>query len=312
MPHSTRLSTPITRSYLSDPWLNAIDDALAREFFLRAKLACDNLGRMPGDPGMLAGILFPGVSMNRSRVKKVIDILFKARLIFYYQVGRQWFLEICDTGITQTLVGNMSDKSEYPAPPQGMVKKWESFTGRKHIKIERTRTGSDVPRAERIQGMDTVKTGTNGVHTGLNESEQRTTVRSGSSQVGHSQGRNGSDFAKPANACDRASTAAAKPADKTYGQCIDDPSRDSSLHILSGGKFLADLGFREYEHKDEFLGVVQECFEVRRNIPLGGKPEAVEFMGHVMNRCNAQGFNAPKGWLRSLSELRAEVKGRTN
>lgn len=316
MPHSTRLSTPITRSYLSDQWLNAIDDALAREFFFRAKLACDNLGRLPGDPGMLAGILFPGVPLNRNRVQKVLDVLFKGRLIFYYQVGRQWFVEICDTGLTQTLVGNMSDKSEYPAPPQTMVQKWETFTGRKHRKIERVRPAPVAPKDGNIPSKDDVQTGSDDVRTRSNESEPVQTCMPGLVRVGQGLGREGlgeagSDFAEPANATLPSTVADANQPTgitKTYGEFLTDPTSGESLHVLSAGKFLDHVGFKGYKQRDEFLAVIRSCFDACRDIPLGGKPQAAEFMGYVVNTCQLQGFKAPKGWMRVLDELRAEAK----
>jgi|SRR5580704_1063243 hypothetical protein len=312
MPHSTRLSTPIPRSYLSDPWLNEIDDPLAREFFLRAKLACDNCGRLPGDAGMLAGILFPGVPLNRKRTEKILEVLVKGRLIFHYQVGRQWFLEICDTGATQRLVGHMTDQSEYPPPPAAMVEKWEAFTGRKREVPQRVR-GNSKASAKKNANSNGVDTGSDEVHTGSNAYEQVSTCiaeqsRAEQSRVGSEKSREESDFAKTANATYRAPAAGAKAADKTYGQLISDPATETSLEILTAGKFLADVGFRGYRDKGEFLTVVKSCFDARRDVPMGGRQQAIDFMEHVANSCNGQDFDAPKGWLRVLGELRAEQK----
>jgi hypothetical protein len=308
MPHSTRLSTPITRSYITDMWLNNVDDALAREFFFRAKLAADNCGRLPGSPEMLAGVLFPSIPLTRKRVEKVLADLVKASLIFHYKVGNQWFLEICDTGLTQTLVGNMTDISEYPAPPELMITKWERITGRKHKRIGKVRTKSE-------RSSDEVSTGSDGVHT---SSYDVKAVRVGKGLVGSGVGLSldgvGSDFAKSANAI-VPSTATAEeksPAgmtqSKTYGEFIGDPTSGESLEILTHGKFVDDLGFKSYRHREEFLAVVRSCFDARRDTPFGGKPEAADFMGHVVNVCVGQGFKAPKGWMRVLGELRAEAK----
>ena len=46
MPVGTRITTPLPRSYLTDPRFNALKDPLARESYLRLKLMTDNVGRM--------------------------------------------------------------------------------------------------------------------------------------------------------------------------------------------------------------------------------------------------------------------------
>ena len=289
-------------------WLNSVDDALAREFFFRAKLAADNCGRLPGSPEMLAGILFPSIPMNRKRVEKVLGDLVKACVIFYYKVGNQWFLEICDTGLTQTLVGNMTDISEYPAPPESMIVKWERITGRTHKRIGKVRTRSE-------RSSDEVPTGSDGVYTSSSNVKAvrvgQGLVRSG---VGSGLDGTGSDFAKGANASVPSTATAEEKSptglthSKTYGELITDPTSGVSLHLLTAGKFVDDFGFKSYEDREEFLAVVRSCFDARRDVPFGGKPEAVEFMSHVVNACVGQGFKAPKGWMRMLGELRTEAK----
>jgi hypothetical protein len=298
MPHSTRLSTPIPRSYLSNMWLNSVDDPLARETFFRMKLACDNLGRLPGDPGMVSGVLFPGNPPPRTKMTKVLETLAKCRLIFWYEVSRQQFIEICDTGITQKLVGFMTDESDYPPPPQRMVEKWESFTGQKREIVK------NLNRSKRV-------------YTGTNRDEPVQTGIDGQSRLGKGQSqieqsREDSDFAKTANAIVPSTATAEEKArareERTYGEAIMSPTLATDLHILTSGHFDRDIGLQGYNHADEFLAVIRSCFESRREIPLGGRKESADFMGHVVNACQQQGFKAPPGWIKALSECRREVR----
>lgn len=307
MPHSTRLKTLISRSYLCDSWLNAIDDPLAREAFLRMKIAADNCGRLPGGAAMLCGILYPGNPPSRPRMTKILETLAKGQLIFHYHIGRESFVEICDTGRTQELVGYMSDKSEYPPPPQKMIEKWESFTGQKRAAVKN-------PNLEK-RYRPTVHTGIAGttspnepVSTGIAEG-----VRSQGVGVRSEVNRVDSDSAKSADAnVPFPSGANAPPAgeERTYGNAIKNPTAAVDLHILTGGHFDRERGLKGYGRTDEFLDVVRGCFEDRRELPLGGKKEAADFMTHVVNRCQGQKpkFDAPRGWMAALSELRRELE----
>lgn len=137
MPTGTRVSTPLPRDYLTDPRLNSLRDPLAREAYFRAKLMCDNLGRLPGDPSTLAGLLYPSAPPSRAVMQKVIASWKKVGLAFYYPHARVWFLEISDTYRTQKIVGNMSKYSDFPPPPSGMISSWEQKFEVKRAPIRR-------------------------------------------------------------------------------------------------------------------------------------------------------------------------------
>jgi hypothetical protein len=126
MPIGTRLSTPIPRNYLHDERLNSITDALTREAYVRAKLVCDNLGRLPAHPAMLASTLFPAMPPTAAEMSRIIGVWVKAGLAFHYQAGSRWYVEIADNGETSKLVGNMTGESEYPAPPTKMITEWKA------------------------------------------------------------------------------------------------------------------------------------------------------------------------------------------
>ncbi len=137
MPTGTRLTTPLPRDYLTDSRLNSLRDPLAREAYFRAKLMCDNLGRLPGDPSTLAGLLYPSAPPSRAIMQKVIASWKKAGLAFHYPHARVWHIEIADTYKTQKIVGNMSKNSDFPPPPSGMVSSWEQKFGVKRAPIRR-------------------------------------------------------------------------------------------------------------------------------------------------------------------------------
>ena len=137
MPTGTRLTTPLPRDYLTDPRLNVLRDPLAREAYLRAKLITDNLGRLPGDPSTLAGLLYPSAPPSRVVMQKIISSWKRAGLAFHYQNSRIWYLEISDTYRTQRIVGNMSRNSDFPPPPSGMISSWEQKFGLKRAPIRR-------------------------------------------------------------------------------------------------------------------------------------------------------------------------------
>lgn len=148
MPICTRSSTPLPRSYLYDERLNSVTDPLAREAYLRAKTACDNLGRMPANPAMLAGTLFPSLPPKAAYMERIVQDWVEAGLVFHYQAGSRWYIEICDNGATSKLVGNMTGESEYPPPPAEQVEKWKAKFACEWKPIERkskrVRTGSNT------------------------------------------------------------------------------------------------------------------------------------------------------------------------
>ncbi|MGH9735816.1 MAG: hypothetical protein ACRD8A_14645 [Candidatus Acidiferrales bacterium] len=148
MPIGTRLSTPIPRNYLHDERLNSITDALAREAYIRAKLVCDNLGRLPAHPATLASTLFPAMPPASAKMSRIIAKWVEVGLVFHYQVGTRQYVEITDNGETSKLVGNMTGESEYPPPPDKMIADWNAqFCGNwKAIqrKSKRVHTGSNA------------------------------------------------------------------------------------------------------------------------------------------------------------------------
>ena len=137
MPTGTRVSTPLPRDYLTDPRLNSLRDPLAREAYFRAKLIADNLGRLPGDPSTLAGLLYPSAPPSRAVMQKIISSWKRVGLAFYYPHARVYYLEIADTGRTQKILGNMSTFSDFPPPPSGMISSWEQKFGLKRAPIRR-------------------------------------------------------------------------------------------------------------------------------------------------------------------------------
>jgi hypothetical protein len=158
MPTGTRLSTPIPRSYLTDVRLASVRSPLARESFFRMKLIADNLGRLPGSEGMVGGLLYPAGAPAPSAMKSALKDLERADLIFRYQVGAAFFIEICDTGLTQHLIGNMARRSEYPAPPKKMIEAWQRRTGLQWRAICDSQTRTNVVQTASEPSANGVRT----------------------------------------------------------------------------------------------------------------------------------------------------------
>ncbi len=123
---------------------------MVREAFFRAKLVCDNLGRLPGDLATLAGILYPAAPPSAAKMRVIVAAWVKAGLASHYRAGRAWFIEICDTGATQRLVGNMSARSDFPPPPERLIRAWERRFGLKWQPVGRAGKESEI-------GIDTYK-----------------------------------------------------------------------------------------------------------------------------------------------------------
>jgi hypothetical protein len=177
-----------------------------------------------------------------------------------------------------------------------MVDKWESFTGQKR---------------EILKNLNLSKR----VYTGTNRDEPVQTGIEGQSRSGQGQSqteqiREELDSTKTVDASSVPPSSANAPAreERTYGEAITNPTLVTDLHILTSGHFDRAVGLRGYDHADEFLAVIRSCFESRRDIPLGGKKESADFMGHVVNACQLQEFKAPPAWIKALGECRRELK----
>lgn len=281
MPIATRLSTPLPRSYLHDERLNSIADTLAREAFLRAKLICDNRGRLPANPGMLAGILFPSNPPRAAKMFSIIQEWSRSGLAFHYQVGSRWFVEFCDNGATSRLVGNMTEDSEYPGPPQELIDNWTKEFGCEWKPIGRS-----------------WKTGTDDVRTRSNEFEQvQTRIVEEKGVVGSRVEGNGRELVGRVGS----STNSVDLEDTRF-----DPDQPTN-HVLLGEVFKRvshdiRIGTKAFQRV-----ILLKLSERESGIPKKRK-DWERFMSSVMDEREARKIPYPREWLDSLSELREKIQ----
>lgn len=153
MPILCRSATPIPRDILTSQRFASIDDPLARELYFRLFLLVDNLGLAPGDPTLLAGLIFPGHAPDATAFLSALQALEGAGLVFLYGPRLNRVVCVADWGQTQSTVGNMSSVSGYPAPPKQMVSAWEKRTSLKWTPLKNHVMKSAGPdNAQRTHG----------------------------------------------------------------------------------------------------------------------------------------------------------------
>lgn len=287
MPIGTRQSTPIPRSYIYDARLNGIRSPLAREAYLRAKLVADNLGRLPGDPATLAGTLYPACPPKASEMARVIQDWIRAGLVFRYGNGRLRFLEIADNGLTQRLVGNMTGRSEFPAPPEKMIRRWEKKAGLAWQPVKRAISDSQ-------NCSDAVHTQSERVSLKGREGK-----RGEQGQEGSTEGDGNDPAGRPFRPPEK---------DLTSPRASDErPSNTEELFkMATGGRFDPERGLAGYDKRGSFINAVMATLE---NLGRPKTAAAVErFMTEVVDLCNEeQGFKVPSGWMKVLGDLRREL-----
>lgn len=275
----TRVSTSIQRSYLYDARFNSIADPLAREAYLRAKLQADNLGRLPGDADTLRGLLFPLGPPSLEAMGSIVKAWVRGGLVLRYKVGRCFFIEIADNGSTMRLVGRMTDRSEFPEPPNNVVKKWEKRFGMKRVQLRNPNVGKNPVHTESIPSIAEGKS-----EGSQKRSEEKRTE--GSAEGNHNTGA---------------------------GAPVGSDEPTFSLSDLGRGMTICDklgfdrkIGFKGYEEKDRFLQELSNIWkpnEVPAHIVV-----REQIMGHVVNRCGGLGFKVPPGWIKLLNDVRREIK----
>lgn len=319
MPTGTRLTTPIPRAYLSDSRLASVTDVLARELFFRAKVTVDNLGRMPGEPAMVAGLLYPVSSPPATRTAKALRALDHAGLILWYRFGPQRFICIPDTGATQKIVGHMATTSEYPAPPKELISRWERKTGLTwqpvRVASEPKDKGSNGVRTPSEPSSNGVSSRSNGVSPSQEEScsEESCSAEPSRAEPDAPDGAlSGSVARKEKNTPDRDQTFAEWLGVAGQGVLPGQYVGKQARHIfgkLAGGRYRDELDFQTHEGEawNAFAQLVVDTFESfwdEQYRPLIGDEK---FMSAVVNASHKDG-RVRKGWMRILNDLRRELK----
>lgn len=111
--HSRRVNA------LSNPWTMLLYTWL---------IPCqDNLGRLEGDPDVIKGMVFPKLKVvTEAKVEAWLQALHAQGLLFGYTVNGTRYLQFPEDAREeyQKLVGNMTEASDFPAPPEKDYDAW--------------------------------------------------------------------------------------------------------------------------------------------------------------------------------------------
>ena len=95
--------------------------------FINIITSCDNLGRLEGEPATLRSMFFPlQPEVLETNVRLALNALHKSGLIVGYKVDGRLYVVLPKFGRYAPLVKRtMSPKSDYPEPPEEVIKTWE-------------------------------------------------------------------------------------------------------------------------------------------------------------------------------------------
>ena len=103
----------------------------AKCFYIFQKLHSDNLATIKANPYFLKGELYPkDDSITPEIIKEIIKECVEAGLLIHYKNNGIEYLHDPQAGNHEKIVGNMSEKGEYPLPEKQQITAWEQrFNG---------------------------------------------------------------------------------------------------------------------------------------------------------------------------------------
>ncbi len=87
----------------------------------------DNLGRMEGEADTVKGMVFPKLkAVTIEKVELWLQLLHDSGLVFRYAINGSIYLQFPKDSVkkNQKIVGNMSEDSDFPEPPDADYAKW--------------------------------------------------------------------------------------------------------------------------------------------------------------------------------------------
>lgn len=129
----------ISRSISTSRKLARVDDRAAL-LFTWIQPHTDDYGRMEGDAMTVRAKVCPMRPYTDDDVEASLEVLNKIGLILRYKVDGEQYVQVCGFEEHQTFKTDRPRKSEYPAPPEGMVCQLEPL-GNQNIP-----TGNKRPR----------------------------------------------------------------------------------------------------------------------------------------------------------------------
>jgi hypothetical protein len=116
----------------------------------------DNCGFFNGSPGSLREDFYPHhPEITIEEVRKVRDVLAERGLIIVYQVEGLDYVLVPKVGKYSRIVGNISDKSDFPPPPEEAIRIWEQRFNEVYTPLIRRTYSGNTPDE---QGMNDVST----------------------------------------------------------------------------------------------------------------------------------------------------------
>lgn len=110
----------------------------------------DNCGFFNGSPGSLREDFYPHhPEITIEEVRKIRDVLKDKGLIIVYQVEGLEYILVPKVSTYSRIVGNISDKSDFPAPPEGVIEEWEARFNEVYTPLIRRSYSENTPDEHR-------------------------------------------------------------------------------------------------------------------------------------------------------------------
>lgn len=146
-----------------DKRVNSLDDPWAMLAYTWMIPSADNLGRLEGDPDLLASMIFPRQRhiITAERMAEILQALHDAGLIFWYEVNGERYVQFPPESWNrhQKIVGNMSRESDFPDPPEEEFRAWYEHVRSRSNAYERVHTRSDHVQTRSPEGKGREKEG---------------------------------------------------------------------------------------------------------------------------------------------------------
>lgn len=128
MPSRNVKGRPIAWRISQDKRVNDLGDPWAMLAYTWMIPSADNLGRIEGDPDLLASMIFPRQrdEISAERMDGILRSLHEHGLAYWYEVDGELFVQfpIGSWSKHQKLVGNMVAESDFPEPDAGLYESW--------------------------------------------------------------------------------------------------------------------------------------------------------------------------------------------
>lgn len=153
MPSRNVEARPLKWRITQDKRVNSLGDPWAMLAYTWMIPCADNLGRMEGDPDLVASMIFPRqrAEITPERMAEILQALHDAGLIFWYEVDGERFVQFPPESWErhQKIVGNMTRESEFPEPPKEAYQAWYE-----HVRTRSNGVQTRLPEGKGREGKE--------------------------------------------------------------------------------------------------------------------------------------------------------------